>query len=132
MELISTKRLHAGKSRRERSEEEKRASYPAVLRLPLLYPSLFSRGSSSIPEIGQKSNRVANVNGNVGVVDPDRRGIQQICSLTSELARSDSFEGGKDDLDDAARNKKIRSTVCAPHSYRGIDFLSSPKLNFVV
>jgi hypothetical protein len=44
-------------------------------------------------------------------VDSARRGIQQIYSLTSELARSNGSEEGAENLDDVAE-QRIRPIVC--------------------
>lgn len=81
------------------------------LSLPLLPLFLSSLRSSSIPEIGQKSNRVTNVNENIGGVHLGRRRIQQICSLTSELVRLNGSEEGKENLDDAVGQKNSPGCV---------------------
>ena len=91
---------------KERSAQRERKKLFAKLRL-----SLSSLESSSIPEIGQKSNRVVDVNGNVGGVDPGRRGIQQICSLTSGLARSNGHKEGEENLDDTTEQKNLANYV---------------------
>lgn len=103
--------LREGKSREDEERKERKLSGQS-LRPSLSFSLLRSPGSSSIPEIGQKSNRVADVNGNVGGVDPGRRGIQQICSLTSELARSTGLRRENENVDDATRDKIIHLTTC--------------------
>jgi len=55
------------------------------------------------------------VNGNVGGVDPGRRGIQQICSLTSGLARSNGPKEGEENLDDT--EQRIRQTITSAVSW---------------
>lgn len=111
--------------------------------LPLFLSSL---RSSSIPEIGQKSNRVTDVNGNVGGVHLGRRRIQQICSLTSELVRLNGSEEERENLDDAMGQKnsprlcacaRLRVCVCMclrfiVLSHHRIDFPESPELTLAV
>lgn len=120
-ELISTKWLREEVSAKvEKGKEKKLFAKPRL--------SLSSLGSSSIPEIGQKSNRVVDVNGNVGGIDPGRRGIQQICSLTSRLARSNGRKEGEENPDDTMEQKNLPNYVYLSPPCREIDFLEFLKL----
>lgn len=99
---VTTRRRGQRKDRERRKEK-------AVCQTAAI--SLLSREWSSIPEIGQKSNRVVDVNGDVAGVDPGRRGIQQICSLTSGLARSSEPKEGEENPNDSTEQKNSSNYV---------------------
>ncbi|TGZ37465.1 hypothetical protein DBV15_10581 [Temnothorax longispinosus] len=69
-------------------------------------------GVAPFRKLVKNQTRIVDVNeGMSAVVDPGRgRGIQQICSLTSGLARSTGSKEGEENLDDTTEQKNLSAT----------------------